>query len=182
MVSEMGKGTLQLVTTPTASQLTGLSVEKLREWTSRRALVPADVRPKQKGSPAKFSWQTILTLRVAVFLRDRFGLELQFHKRSFAELQRELFTKSFIELWGRRLALSPDGAWSFIEELAPVPQGDMILLQLDSHLEVLRDGFALPNLVMAPGQLDLFSLPGVHPTDNKLRVRHSSNFCQQRSA
>lgn len=182
MVSKMGKGTLRLVTTPTASQLTGLSVEKLREWTSRRALVPADVRPKQKGSPAKFSWQTILTLRVAVFLRDRFGLELQSHKESFADLKKELLAKSFIELWGRRLVLSPGGTWSFIEELAPVPQGDMILLQLDPHLEVLRDGFSIPNVVTAPGQLDLFSLPGAHPADSKLRIRHNPDFCQQRSA
>ena len=36
---------MRLVTTPVASKLTGLSTEKLREWTSRRALVPADVRP-----------------------------------------------------------------------------------------------------------------------------------------
>ncbi|HEY8263651.1 MAG TPA: MerR family transcriptional regulator, partial [Methyloceanibacter sp.] len=60
------------VTTPHACQLTGLSTEKLREWTSRRALIPADVKPRRKGSPAKYTWQTILILRLAVTLREQF--------------------------------------------------------------------------------------------------------------
>lgn len=81
---------MRLVTTPVASKLTGLSTEKLREWTSRRALVPADVRPKRKGSPAKFGWQTVLVLRIAVLLRDCFNLELQANRTSFASLKKEL--------------------------------------------------------------------------------------------
>lgn len=43
------------VPTPVASQLSCLSIEKLREWTSRHALVAADVLPGQKGEPAQFS-------------------------------------------------------------------------------------------------------------------------------
>jgi hypothetical protein len=110
------------VPTPRACQLSGLSTEKLREWTSRRALVPADVRPKGKGSPARFSWQTILVLRIAVLLRDQFSLELQAHKVSFDKLRKALRSKSFIALWGQRLALQGDGAWSFLDESAsPYP-------------------------------------------------------------
>jgi DNA-binding transcriptional MerR regulator len=81
---------MRVITTREASQLTGLSTNKLREWTSRRALIPADVRPKSQGSPAKYSWQTILLLRVAATLRGSFHLELQAHRQVFASLRRDL--------------------------------------------------------------------------------------------
>ena len=100
---------LRFVPAPVASQLTGLSTGKLREWTSRRALISADVRPKRKGCPAKFSWQTVLLLRIAVLLKDQFNLELESHKASFAALRKELRSRSFIALWGQRLALHPGG-------------------------------------------------------------------------
>src|SRR4029450_10411018 len=53
------------------------------KWTSRRALIEADIRPKSKGSPARYTWQTILVLRVALTLRERFHVELQAHKPLF---------------------------------------------------------------------------------------------------
>ncbi len=152
---------MRLVPTPVASQLTGLSTEKLREWTSRRALVPADVRPRQKGSPAQFSWQTILVLRLALLLRDMFGVELQFHKENFAKLRSELRSASFIALWGRRLALTSQGELSLLDDQAPLPADDAILIHLDPHLSVIRDGFALPDAATAAGQLDLFALSSV---------------------
>lgn len=153
---------LRLVATPVASQLTGLSTEKLREWTSRRALIPADVRPKQKGSPAKFTWQTILVLRLAVLLRDQFAVELQAHKATFADLRKDLRSTSFIRLWGRRLALVPKGKWFFLDEDAPASDVDALIVHLDPHLAVIRDGFALPDAVAAAEQSDLFSLPMMH--------------------
>lgn len=159
---------MRLVPTPLACQLSGLSTDKLREWTSRRALIPADVPPKGKGSPARFSWQTILVLRIAALLRDRFGLELQAHKASFDELRRVLGTKSFIALWGQRLALYWDGNWSFLEKYDPAPEADAILVHLNPHLRVLRDGFALPDAAASSGQMDLFSLPAIHG-----KVRHA---------
>ena len=57
---------MRLVPTRQALQLTGLSSAKLREWTSRRALIPADVPSKKQGSSAQYTWQTILLLRLAV--------------------------------------------------------------------------------------------------------------------
>lgn len=149
---------MRLVPTPVASQLTGLSTEKLREWTSRRALVPADVRPRQKGSPAQFSWQTILILRLAQLLRNRFGIELQFHKENFAKLHKELRYTSFIALGGRRLALTSRGEVSLLDDQAPLPAEDAILIHLDPHLSAIRDGFALPDAALATRQLDLFPL------------------------
>jgi len=153
---------MNLVPTPVASQLTGLSTEKLREWTMRRALVPADVRPQQKGSPAQFSWQTILILRVAALLRDRFGVELEFHKDSFAKLREELRSESFIALWGRRLALTSRGELSLLDDQNCPPEGDAILICLNTHLSVIRDGFALPDPMAVAGQIDMFSLPSMH--------------------
>lgn len=150
---------VRFVPTPVACKLTGLSTEKLREWTSRRAIVPADVRPKGKGTPAKFSWQSILILRVAVLLRDQFNVELQAHKASFDGLRTMFSENSFLGLWGSRLVLHPGGAWSLVEADSVPMTGDGILIVLDPHLIVLRDGFALPDA--SEGQLDLFSLPAV---------------------
>lgn len=151
---------MRLVPTPVASKLTGLSTDKLREWTSRRALIPADQPAKRKGSPAKFSWQTILVLRVAVLLRDCFSLELQAHKVAFDELWKMLRSQSFLALWGKRLALGPGRTWSIIDTADTVLEFDTLLIPLDPHLVVLRDGFALSG-ANAERQLDLFSLPGV---------------------
>ena len=153
---------MRLVSTPTACELTGLSTDKLREWTSRRALVSVDVRPKRKGSPAKFSWQTILVLRIAVLLRDQFSMELQTHKASFATLREELRNRSFISLWGQRLGLGSDGSWTFVEANEKVLSTDVLLMALNPHLAVLRDGFALPDAKYA--QMDFFSLPATRGT------------------
>jgi hypothetical protein len=172
---------LRFVTTPVASQLTGLSTEKLREWTSRRALVPADVRPKGKGSPAKFSWQTVLILRIAALLRDQFKLELQAHKASFARLRRELHRKSFISLWGQRLSLSAEG-WTLTEDSSPLPQDDILLVRLDPHLEILRDGFALADTLSGRSQLELFSLPNLHGAKHGAGTGEMAQARQRRSA
>lgn len=148
---------MHVVTTRKASELTGLSTAKLREWTSRRALITADVRPKSQGSPAKYTWQTILLLRIAVILRDRFRLELQSHRHVFAGLRRELRRTSFVTLWGKSLTIHDDDSWSLNDPKDAVrSEGDMLIIRLDPHLEVLSVSFALPNPSSVPGQLDLF--------------------------
>jgi hypothetical protein len=140
-----------------------LTTEKLREWTSRRALIPADVRPERKGSPAKYAWQTVLVLRVAVTLRDRFHLELQAHKHLFDQLRRDLTGKSFIALWGCSLALFGDERWEFVgaDESGEI-EGDAMVLRLDPHLIVLSEGFALPAPAALAGQLQLFPVHDVN--------------------
>jgi len=94
---------------------------------------------KQKGSPAKFTWQTILILRIAVLLRNQFSVELQAHKMSFAALRKQLRLTSFIALWGRRLALGPKGGWSLLEEGAQLAGVDALVIHLDEHLAIIRD-------------------------------------------
>lgn len=177
-IARSGEAVLRFVTTPVATELTGLSTDKLREWTSRRALVPADVRPKGKGSPAKFSWQTILVLRLAVLLRDGFGFELAAHKTAFAKLRRDLRAKSFIGLWGNRLTLSTGGVWTFLDNDEALSGGDFLIVELDPHLRILRNGFALPDAAATAGQLDLFSLPNVEGRRRKTtgdRTPHRSS-------
>lgn len=152
---------MQLVTTRDATRLTGLSTEQLREWTSRRALILPDVKPKGHGSPARYSWQTILLLRLAVVLRDRFKLELHAHRDLFAELGAGLACTSFLSLWGKSLALYGGAQWSVID---PHDEGvaidDCIVLRLDPHLQQLSDSFSLPKPT-APGQFQLFPALGV---------------------
>ena len=152
---------MQLVTTRDATRLTGLSTEQLREWTSRRALILPDVKPKGHGSPARYSWQTILLLRLAVLLRDRFKLELHAHRDLFAQLGAALARTSFLSLWGKALALHGGAQWSLVD---PRDEGaftdDCILLRLDPHLQLLSDSFSLPKPVPA-GQFQLFPALGV---------------------
>lgn len=152
---------MRLVTTRDATRLTGLSTEQLREWTSRRALILPDVKPKGHGSPARYSWQTILLLRLAVVLRDRFKLELHAHRGLFAQLSSDLANTSFLSLWGKALALHGAAQWSLIDsgEKAPFPD-DCILLWLDPHLQHLSDSFSLPKPEQA-GQFQLFPAFGV---------------------
>ena len=152
---------MQLVTTRDATRLTGLSTEQLREWTSRRALILPDVKPKGHGSPARYSWQTILLLRLAVVLRDRFKLELHAHRDLFSELGAGLTRTSFLSLWGKSLALYGGAQWSVID---PRDEGvaidDCIVLRLDPHLQQLSDSFSLPKPTAA-GQFQLFPALGV---------------------
>jgi hypothetical protein len=153
---------MQLVPTRQAIMLTGLTTAKLREWTSRRALIPADVAPKTQGSPAQYGWQTILVLRLAVQLRDRFHVELQAHRAMSTSLRGALRGTSFIVLWGRTLALHGGERWTLIDSADSAGlTDDAVLIRLDPHLQVLAAGFALPQPSRFPGQLDLFPLQPV---------------------
>ena len=176
---------MQVVTTREASKLTGLSTAKLREWTSRRALIPADVRPKSQGSPAKYTWQTILLLRIAVILREGFHLELHAHRHIFASLGRELRGASFVTLWGKWLAIHDSHRWSLVGPMeSAAPEGDALLIKLDPHLQALSVSFTLPKLSSIPGQLDLFpdkslSRESAVEQDAKLTVERSVRETEQ---
>jgi len=174
---------MRLVTTRDATKLTGLSTEQLREWTSRRALIPADVKPKGHGSPARYSWETILLLRLAVTLRGRFRLELQAHRDLFTDLGAGLRRVSFFSLWGKSLALHGGPVWSLLEQgdLASV-NSDFIVLRLDPHLEVLSARFALAQRSY-PEQLQLF--PALRVVDgppaamkSRMRKAYDNAFMQ----
>jgi hypothetical protein len=149
---------MRFVTTREASRLTGLSTDQLREWTNRRALIPADVRPKGHGSPAQYTWQTILMLRLAAVLHEHFHVELQAHRKLFTKLRQGLHGMSFPGLWGKSLALYGGEQWALLDDQSESEEAakDAIVLRLDPHLEVLSAGFALPNASPSAGQLELF--------------------------
>ena len=137
--------------------MTGLTPAKLREWTSRRALIPADLPPRSQGSSAQYSWQTILVLRLALTLKEKFCLELKAHRGLFISLRQSLKDRSFIVLWDHVLILRGTTDWVLIKEADEEPlEGDAIILQLNPHLEILAAGFALPDARHLAGQLDLF--------------------------
>lgn len=152
---------MEYVNSRRAVRLTGLSTQQLREWTSRRDLIAVDIKPKGRGSPAQFSWQTILLLRLAVMLRDRFKIELQAHRHLFAALREGLGRVSFLSLWGRALVLSGGAEWRLgdTKDLRVVAE-DAIILHLESHLRVISKGFSLP--LPDDGQYTLF--PAVEVT------------------
>lgn len=159
---------MRLLPTRQALQLTGLSAPTLREWTSRRALIPADVPPKSQGSSAQFSWQTILLLRIADTLRERFHLELQAHRSLFVSLRRGLRGKSFIALWDKALVLHGRDDWALVDAGAEPLKQDGILILLNAHLGILSEGFALPKPAGVAGQLDLFPVTPIAESSKPL--------------
>lgn len=147
---------MRLVTTRIATSLTGLSINQLREWSSRRALIPADVQNRGRGSPAQYGWQAILLLRVAVQLKDRFHLELHAHRGLFAAMREALDRISFLRLWGNSLVIYDAETWQLFDARFNVaPASDAIIIRLDPHLAVLAAEFAMPKPASA-GQLELF--------------------------
>lgn len=158
---------MRLATTRDALRLTGLSTDQLREWTTRRALIPADIKSKGHGSSAQFSWQTILLLRLAVTLRDRFKLDLQSNQLLFNCLSHALKGVSFLSLWDRNLLLHGGAEWAFSSTTALLDiKDDLIVLKLNPHLKVLADGFSLPQ-PQSPVQLPLFSPASVNHSIGK---------------
>lgn len=180
---------MRFVKTPAATQLTGLSTVILREWTSRRALIPADLAPKGKGSPAGFTWHTILLLRIAVVLRDRFHFELQPHQDLFASLKAGFQRTSFIALWGKSLILRGDSNWSLAEDADGPPLAeDAVVIRLQPHLEALSAGFSLPHPTKSSGQLELFPARSIDApiaakaTFASTKPRHAMATARRRSA
>jgi hypothetical protein len=147
---------VRLVATRVATNLTGLSTEQLREWSSRRALIPADIQRRGRGSPAQYGWQALLLLRVAALLKGRFHVELQAHRRLFGAMREALKGISFLRLWGSAIVVYDANNWELLDSSAAgAVQADAIIIRLDPHLAVLATEFPMPNPVPA-GQLELF--------------------------
>jgi hypothetical protein len=147
---------VRLVRSGEVQVLTGLSADQLREWTGRRGLVSPDVRPRGKGTQARFSWQTVLVLRLAVLLKQTFHVELQAQREFFAWLQRELAGRSFPSLWRMAVVLHAPGQWelSEVEGVKLRTDEGFMALPLAPHLRTLSVEFGLPEPVQ---QLPLFA-------------------------
>lgn len=140
--------------------LTGLTADQLREWTVRRGLVQPDEPAQKRGSEAKFSWQTLLVLRLAVVLRTRFHVELQAHRELLRSARKLLDGASFPGLWGGTFAIYGLTRCALLNARAPLPsmEEDVILLRLNRHLEALSQGFGFPEPI---SQLPLFPAIGL---------------------
>jgi len=175
---------MRYATTPQVSKLTGLSTATLREWTNRRALIPADILPAGKGSPAQFTWQTVLIIRVAASLKNGFHLQLQAHQSLFASLRAALHKTSFVGLWNKVLVIDNDLEWTIVCYTdAVVPANDALFIQLNPHLEILSSGFAFPQLASAHGQFSFFptqSVDNVIPKQASERDKHFKQPNQNR--
>lgn len=146
---------MQLIKARDVLALVDLSADQLREWTIRRALIPADMKPKGRGFPARYSWRTVLLLRVAVVLKEEFRVELQAHRDLFATIRGELIGFSFPALWGLALALHAMRRCEVIDPQVPVAKdGNVLVVHLGPHLEVLSVGFGIsepmPQLPLFP--------------------------------
>ena len=137
-------------------RLTGLSADQLREWTHRRGLVRPDVAPRGPGRPALYGWQSVLILRLAVVLRERFRIELHAHVDLLVALRELLAGVSFPALRGCVLALRGMEDGELLAETAMLADRegrDSLILRLDPHLDVLATEFAPQE---QGGQLPLF--------------------------
>lgn len=156
-------GSVRLVRSREVLQLTGLTADQLREWTVRRALIQPDVPAQKRGSEAKFSWQTVLLLRLAVVLRTRFHVELQAHRELLMGARELLDGASFPALWGTTLAIYDFRRCEVLPARTVVAaEEDAVLLRLNRHLEVLSQEFGLPDPV---SQLPLFPAVPIRSAD-----------------
>lgn len=123
-------------------RLTGLTADQLREWTVRRGLILPDFPAQKRGSEARFSWQSVLLLRLAVVLRTRFHVDLQAHRDLLVSAREQLDGRSFPSLRGSTLAVLDSRRCELLgpRDVAP-DEEDVMLLRLDGHLRVLSEGF-----------------------------------------
>jgi hypothetical protein len=136
---------MRLVRSREVQALTGLSGDQLREWTHRRGLIPPDVKPHGSGTQALYSWRTVLLLRLAADLRNRFHLELQAHRDLFAQLRLQFDGVAFHSLWGKAVVLEGTSEIDIVDAQRPLrTASDFLFLRFDPHLEVLSRHFGTP--------------------------------------
>ncbi len=140
---------MRLVKSREVPALTGLTNDQLREWTVRRGLIQPDEPAQKRGSEAKFSWQTLLVLRLAVVLRTRFRVELQAHRELLYSARRLLDNAAFSGLWGGTIAIYSLTRCELVSARVSLPsmEEDVILIRLNRHLEVLSQGCEIPGPV-----------------------------------
>ena len=139
-------------------ELTGLSTNQLREWSSprRRNLIPADVGPDGPGRHALYSWQSVLVLRLLRELRDDFAVEIGGWAPRMVELRQELKGVSFPSLWGRFLTFrSKNPPLLLSAQAREIPIG--LVIALDPHLLPIATKLSLP----PPDQLFLLPVRAV---------------------
>lgn len=133
---------MRLIKAAAVQALTGLTSDQLREWTSRRHLIVPDEKPSGPGSRALYSWQTVLLLRLAVVLREKFHVELTSQKNLFLGLAQKLKNHSFPALYDSVLVIKPGGEFTLYQyrEYSGF-NGDALVINMNPHLEILSSEF-----------------------------------------
>ncbi|ATN32501.1 hypothetical protein ACO34A_01585 [Rhizobium sp. ACO-34A] len=151
---------MQVVGSADARAIAGLSHNRLREWTGRRGLVEPDIPASGKGTQARFSWRTLLMLRLAKSLQDDLGVELFAHKQNLRSIQKALQGETVRALWDKAAVLSLTHGASLVQEtdLMALSQHATIVIALQPHLrEIVTDlGAAEPTM-----QLPLFPVSSI---------------------
>lgn len=149
----------RLVTASDVQRLTGLTADQLREWTNRRGLIKPDEKPSGPGSRARYAWQTVLLLRLAVVFKETFHIELQAQRELFAALADRLAKRPFHALRGTALVLQAGAHYNIVplSEVRTV-DADALIIRLDPHLDMLSTDFGL---VEPSEQLPLFAAMAV---------------------
>lgn len=151
-------GVMPIMTRPTTFQaadvctLTGLSSHQLREWTSRRGILPADQPAQGRGRHARYAWNTVLVLRVLAQLHHEYGVEIGAWSALAVAVRDDLSSSSPIGLYGRYLLIS-GGQYEITTPPFMLVQGAALIVRLDPHVEALAAGLGLPP---PPTQRDLF--------------------------
>jgi hypothetical protein len=135
---------MRLINAGVVQELTGLTADQLREWTTRRDLIKPDLEPNGPGSRARYAWQTVLLLRLAVALRQTFHVELQAQRSLFIALANRLAKAPFPALQGTALVVRGSGTFDIVPlEEIQIVDADVLIIRLDPHLDVLSVGFGL---------------------------------------
>jgi hypothetical protein len=151
---------MRLVGSREAQAVTGLSADQLREWTGRRGLVAPDIPASGKGTQARFSWQTLLVLRIACALKDHLHIELAAHRSLFANLQDRLSGHPFHALSDLTVVIvgGKHARLSRYSDLGDIGDEPVVVVKLSPHLAAVMSGFG----VSAPmAQLPLFPAVGL---------------------
>lgn len=136
--------TKKLATSGEVQRLTGLSPDQLREWSNRRGLIKPDVQANGPGHKARYSWQTVLLLRLAMVLKTTFHVELQAQRELFARLAQQLKNRPFHSLRGLALIVQTTSLHEIVNlSKFCALDTDVLIIRLDPHLDALSAEFGL---------------------------------------
>lgn len=147
---------MQLVQASDAARLSGVTVHQLREWCTRRDILPPDVPGAGRGRHALYSWQTVLAVRLLKELNERFGIEVGAWRGAIQEFRTTINGRSFPTLW--RAFAQFSSCHRALLTASPSVDGEAILtIPLAPHLQAIAQEFSLPS----EPQLPLFPVVGL---------------------
>ena len=150
---------MRLVGSREAQALTDLSADQIREWTGRRGLIKPDVPACGKGTQARFSWRTLLLLRLAGTIRSHLHVELEGHRSAFFSLQEQLQNHAFHPLLNRWLVMAAGrSSLERLNNIDIVGNSPALIVSLAPHLEIISNGLGI---VEPMAQLPLFPAVGI---------------------